>query len=286
MSMSLYDAISDPDEAVQAGRRVSGVALGIISDNRDPDGLARVKVRMPWLAPDAESDWIQIATLYAGGGRGSVWLPEVDDQVLLAFEHGDINSPYVIGALWNRQAKPPEANAGGHNDIKIIRSRSGHSVTFCDDGPNRRERVEIRSKGGHRIELSDAEGAETVTVSDRSGGNVLTLETLANRATLKAGATITIQAPEVAIVTERFTVTAETTYVECAVSNVVGAVLIDGDTNVAGALTVELEANVAGALTVEGATNIAGALSVELEANVAGALTVEGLIVGIVVPPV
>jgi uncharacterized protein involved in type VI secretion and phage assembly len=277
--MSLFDAISDPDEKVQAGRRVSGVALGIVSNNRDPKSLARVKVRMPWLAPDAESDWIQIATLYAGGGRGSVWLPEVDDQVLLAFEHGDINSPYVIGALWNEQAKPPETGAGGHNDIKTIRSRSGHAVTFCDDGPNKRERVEIRSKGGHRIELSDAEGSETVTVSDRSGGNVLTLETSANRATLKARGTITIEAPEVAIVAQRFTVTAETT-------NVTGAaVSIEGETNIVGAVSIEGETNIVGAVSIEGGTNVTGAVSVEGEANVVGALTVEGVIMGIVVPP-
>ena len=206
--MSLLDAIRDPDEAARAGGLLLGVAVGIVSDNQDPQGLARVKVRMPWLAPDAESDWAKIAALYAGGDRGTVWLPEVDDEVLLGFEHGDVNRPYVLGALWNARSKPPETNADGHNDVKVVRSRSGHTVTLCDgDG---RERVEVRSKGGHRVELSDATGAETVTVSDGSGRNVLTLETQGGGlVTLKAGLKVAIEAPEVEIKAQRFTVAAQ-----------------------------------------------------------------------------
>ncbi len=207
--MSLLDEIQDPDEAVRAGRRINGVAVGVVTDNHDPQGLARVKVRMPWLAPDAESDWVKIAALYAGAGRGSVWLPEVDDEVLLAFEHGDVNHPYVIGALANARAKPPETNADGRNNVKTIRTRSGHVLTFGDDARNGKERVEIRSSGGHRIELSDATGAETVTVSDKSGRNILTLESLGDRATLKAGMRLALEAPEVAITAQRFTLSAQ-----------------------------------------------------------------------------
>lgn len=205
--MSLLDAIRNPDEAARASGLLAGVAIGIVSNNQDPQGLARVKVRMPWLAADAESDWIKTATLYAGADRGSVWLPEVDDEVLLAFEHGDVNYPYVLGALWNGRSKPPEANAAGGNHIKVVRSRSGHAVTFCDE--DGRERVEIRSKGGHRIELSDAAGAETVTVSDGAGRNVLTLESQGGLVTLKAGLKVAIEAPEVQIKAQRFTVVAQ-----------------------------------------------------------------------------
>jgi uncharacterized protein involved in type VI secretion and phage assembly len=257
--VSLFDAIYDPNETVDAGRRVHGVALGIVSNNRDPEALARVKVQMPWLARDAESDWVQIATLHAGDGRGSVWLPEVGDSVLLAFEHGDINYPYVIGALWHRNAKPPETNAEGRNDIKTIRSRSGHVITFCDDGQNKRERLEIRSKGGHRIELSDAAGSETVTVSDRSGKNTLTLNSLADCATLKAGARIAIEATDVAIL---------------------GNVRITGNAEITGAAEIIGPVNVTGAVSVEGTTDVVGALTVE------GVAEVTGVIMGILVPPV
>ena len=209
--MSLLDEIQDPEEAVRAARRVNGVAAGVVTDNRDPEGLARIKVRMPWLAADAESHWVKVATMYAGDNRGSVWLPEVDDEVLLAFEHGDIDHPYVIGALYNSTSKPPEANADGRNDVKTIRTRSGHVLLFGDDARNGRERIEIRSKSGHRIELSDATGSETVTISDKSGQNILTLVSQNNHATLKAGLKITLEAPQVEIKTQRFSVTADAT---------------------------------------------------------------------------
>jgi uncharacterized protein involved in type VI secretion and phage assembly len=195
--VSLLDAIQDPQEAARAGARLNGVAIGIVSDNHDPDGLGRVKVRMPWLASDAESHWAKIATLYAGADRGSFWLPEVEDEVLLAFEHGDVNHPYVIGALWNTQSKPPEDNADGRNNIKLIRSRSGHAVTLSDKAGS--ETVEIRSKGGSRIELSDAAGAEKVTISDGTGRNILTLESTGGIVTLKAGLRLSIDAPQIEI---------------------------------------------------------------------------------------
>jgi uncharacterized protein involved in type VI secretion and phage assembly len=195
--VSLLDVIRGPEEAARAEGQISGVAIGIVTDNRDPEGLARVKVRMPWLAADAESDWVKIATLYAGADRGSVWLPEVDDEVLLVFEHGDVNYPYVVGALWNTQAKPPEANADGQNNVKLVRSRSGHAVTLRDEAG--RETVEIRSKGGHRIELSDAAGAERVTISDHTGQNILILESMGGQVTLKAGLRLSIEAPQVEI---------------------------------------------------------------------------------------
>jgi uncharacterized protein involved in type VI secretion and phage assembly len=209
--MSLLDVLHDPEEGVRAGRRINGVAVGTVTDNHDPQGLARVKVRMHWLAADAESDWIKVAGVYAGDGRGSVWLPEVKDEVLLAFEHGDVNYPFVIGALYNGPSKPPEANADGKNNVKTIRSRSGHVVTFGDDGQNGRERLEIRSKSGHRIELSDATGSEKVTISDKSGQNILTMESTSNEVTLKAGMKITLDAPQIEIKTQRFTVTANAT---------------------------------------------------------------------------
>lgn len=205
--MSLLDIIQDPDEPVRAGRRIDGVAVGIVTDNRDPDGLARVKVQMPWLGPDAETDWVKLATLYAGDGRGSVFLPEVGDEVLLAFEHGDVNYPYVIGVLWNTGAQPPESNAAGGNDTKLIRSRAGHVLEFSDHAGG--EKVSIRSQGGHLVELSDAPGAARITISDGSGSNILTLETTPGTVTLKAGLRIALEAPEVAITAQRFSVSAQ-----------------------------------------------------------------------------
>ena len=95
----------------EASGRIYGVVVGIVTANQgDPDGLGRVKVRFPWLASDAESAWARIATLMAGNKRGSFFLPEVEDEVLVAFEHGDLRYPYILGALWNGKDKPPDTN--------------------------------------------------------------------------------------------------------------------------------------------------------------------------------
>ena len=122
--MSLTDLLLDDREEIERGRRVNGVAVGIVTDNHDPEGLGRVKVRFPWLGEGVESDWCKVASFMAGDGRGAVFLPEIEDEVLVAFEQGDVNFPYVIGALWNSSDRPPETNADGRNDVRKIRSRS------------------------------------------------------------------------------------------------------------------------------------------------------------------
>ncbi|RLI48197.1 MAG: phage tail protein, partial [Candidatus Thorarchaeota archaeon] len=125
--------------------RIPGVMPGIVTNNQDPENLYRVKVKFPWLSEDNETDWIRVATLMAGPERGSFFLPEVGDEVLVAFEYGDINAPYVIGVLWNRKQKPPETNSDGKNNIRKIRSRSGHEIIFNDDDTSKKEKLEIKT---------------------------------------------------------------------------------------------------------------------------------------------
>ena len=83
--------------------RITGVVIGIVTNNNDPDRLGRVKVRFPWLSGSTESHWARVATPMAGNGRGLYFLPEVDDEVLVLFERGDVRFPFVIGALVERQ---------------------------------------------------------------------------------------------------------------------------------------------------------------------------------------
>ncbi len=127
--------------------KIYGVVIAIVTNNKDPDGLARVKLKFPWLgeASDKESNWARIATFMAGNERGSYFIPEIDDEVLVAFENGDINYPYVLGALWNGKDKTTENNENGKNDIRSITSRSGHKIT-----------------------LNDKEGEEIVEIIDKS----------------------------------------------------------------------------------------------------------------------
>jgi uncharacterized protein involved in type VI secretion and phage assembly len=150
---------------------LAGVGVGVVTNTRDPDGLGRVKLRLPWLSPDTETDWARIAAPMAGPGRGAYFPPEVDDEVLVAFEHGSPQRPYVIGALWNGVDKPPDPNENGTNDIRVIKSRSGHV-----------------------IRLTDTEGGEKIEVIDKSGQNSVVIDTAANAVQVTAGQDVTISA--------------------------------------------------------------------------------------------
>ena len=192
--MSIIDALRSEKQEVG---QIAGVAAGIVTNNKDPDGLARVKVKFPWLSDDNESDWVRIATLMAGSERGTFFLPEVGDEVLVAFEHGDINRPYVIGAIWNGVDKPPETNSDGRNDIRKIRSRSGHELIFNDNASL--GQVEIHTEGGHKIVLDDSLGGEKIEIVDSSGSNSIVIDAVQNSITVKATLQLKIQATTIDI---------------------------------------------------------------------------------------
>ena len=122
-----------PETTHESGGYAKGVALALVTQNKDPEGLGRVKLRFPWESQPRESDWARCAVPMAGKDRGTYFLPEIGDEVLVAFEREDMRFPYVLGALWNGQDKPPESNSNGQNDRRVIKSRSGHKLTF-DDG--------------------------------------------------------------------------------------------------------------------------------------------------------
>jgi uncharacterized protein involved in type VI secretion and phage assembly len=151
MSANLLDLLTQPDTAP----RIVGVVVGIVTNNKDPEGMGRVKVRFPWLSGNNESTWARIATTMAGKKRGTYFLPEVEDEVLVAFEHGDIDFPYIIGALWNGKDEPPETNSDGENNTRLIVSRSGHTIRLDD------------TKGNEKIEIIDASGKNTIVVDTK-----------------------------------------------------------------------------------------------------------------------
>jgi uncharacterized protein involved in type VI secretion and phage assembly len=149
--------------------RFYGPVIGIVTNNKDPDGLGRVKVRFPWLSDADESFWARVVTPMAGKQRGMFFLPEVDDEVLVAFEHGEIAFPFILGALWNGQDTPPETNQDGKNNLRFIKSRSGHIVR-----------------------LDDSDGDEKIEIIDKSTKNSITISTKDNTITISADADITI----------------------------------------------------------------------------------------------
>lgn len=173
--------------------RFFGVVTGVVSNNQDPEGMHRVKVRFPWLGDDVESQWARVASPMAGSGRGVYFLPEVDDEVLVAFEHGSVDHPYVIGSLWNGCDQAPEDNSSGQNNPRAIHSRSGHVLRMDDSSGG--EKIEIIGKGGRSKIVIDA-SANTITIeassdiSVRSSSGKLTLEGNGIELTSQAGVTI------------------------------------------------------------------------------------------------
>jgi uncharacterized protein involved in type VI secretion and phage assembly len=153
--------------------RIYGVMVGVVMDNKDPNGLGRIKVKFHGLSDDEIGHWARIATLMAGAERGTFFLPEVGDEVLVVFEQGDITRPYVIGALWSSEDKPPDANADGENNLRFIKSRSGHL-----------------------IRLDDTDGSEKIEIIDKSGDNSIIIDTSGNTITIRSSQDIIIEASQ------------------------------------------------------------------------------------------
>lgn len=160
--MNILDVILGPAGAEPSPGGIHGVVVGVVTNNNDPDGMGRVKVKFPWLNDTDESHWARIAAPMAGTERGFCFYPEVDDEVLVAFEHGDIRFPYVLGGLWNGQDAPPETNSDGENNVRIIKSRSGHVVKFTDkDGEEKIEIIDSSEKNSIVIDTKE----NTITVT-------------------------------------------------------------------------------------------------------------------------
>lgn len=149
--MSITDLLA-PDQEEETGI-VKGVAIGVVTNNEGDAGQGQIKVKLPW-RDHQESFWVRLAVPMAGADRGTYFVPEVGDEVLLAFDQGDIRHPYMIGTLWNGQDSPPQTNADGENNVRQIRSRSGHELTFDDTAGA--EAIEIKTAGGHIIRLDDS----------------------------------------------------------------------------------------------------------------------------------
>jgi phage baseplate assembly protein V len=144
--------------------RFFGVTIGVVTNNKDPDGLGRVKTSLPWMADQVETDWARVVTPMAGSGRGLYFLPEVNDEVLVAFEHGNPDTPYVLGGLWNGKDKPPESNSDGKNDRRAIRSRSGNVIRLSD------------TAGDAKIEIIDSSGKNTIVISAKDNSITITAD--------------------------------------------------------------------------------------------------------------
>jgi len=153
-------------------------------ENADPEGLGRIRVQFPWQKIMGEmTPWIRIVTPHAGGDKGFHFIPEIDEEVLVGFEGGNAEHPYMLGSLYNGTGKASQFQSDA-NDIKAIRTRSGHT-----------------------FELNDANGSESITITDMNG-NIILIDTANNNITISALENMTLNAKNMQInVEENFDVT-------------------------------------------------------------------------------
>lgn len=165
--MALYDLASYFAQQLRTAEsestRVHEPMIALVTDNKDPSKLGRVKVKFPVLSDQDTTWWAPIIMLGASKNRGWFYIPEIDDEVLVIFEHGELDRPLVVGALWNGKDKPPDKNPDGKNDRRVIKSRQGSRIVF-DDGDS------------PKIIIEDGTGKGRITIDSNS--NKITIEAL------------------------------------------------------------------------------------------------------------
>lgn len=196
--MNLVDLLEAPEQRHVRHGQVHGVVIGLVTNNQDPEGMGRVKVSFPWLSSSDESNWARVAVPMAGNNRGTYFLPEVGDEVLVAFGHGDVRLPVILGALWNGVDVPPRSNSDGKNTERVIRSRAGHELVFNDDSQNGGH-VQITTNAGHQFILDDTSGSENITIKDKTGNNTIVIDSVQNAISITAQMKLTLQAQTIEI---------------------------------------------------------------------------------------
>lgn len=185
------------------GGRFYGVQVAQVTDLADPDGQGRVRIRLPW-APDSANyeAWARLSTLMAGGDRGTWFVPDIDDEVLVAFHAGDPRHPFVLGALWNGQDAPPESmDSAGENNFKTIKSRSGVIIKIDDTSGSVSLRLE--TPGGQKVDLQDS--GKTIEIAD-ANGNTIKLES--SGITVTSSGKVSVQSSTVEVTAGSVTVNA------------------------------------------------------------------------------
>ncbi|MBW1296749.1 type VI secretion system Vgr family protein [Aquimarina litoralis] len=153
----------------------SDTQVAIVKENSDPEGIGRIRVQFPWQKETGElTPWLRIVTPHAGGEKGFHFIPEIDEEVLIGFEGGNAERPYVLGTLYTGGANPSNWNTQ-NNDVKALRTRSGHTV-----------------------ELNDSNGGEFITITDKNS-NIINIDTANNNITISAGETMTFNAKNIKI---------------------------------------------------------------------------------------
>lgn len=181
----------------------NGIVIGLVSDLDDPEGLGRVRVTFPHLNHQL-SNWARLAVPMAGSDRGFFFRPEKNDEVLVAFEHGDARRPYVIGSLWNKVDKPPQDDGkSDENNWRFMKSRSGLVIKLDDTCG--KEKIEIIGRNKDQRITIDASNDQIEIICDHGdikirGGQTVKIEATnvqveaEHDLSLKAGANMSLDA--------------------------------------------------------------------------------------------
>ena len=185
MSDAMFGLLQDLQPLVP-DKKVFGVASATVINNFDSTGQARVQLMLPWLP--GVTPWARLATLMAGMARGTFFVPMIGDEVLVAFNHGDVREPYVLGALWNTLDRPPALSPTDAITKRLIRSPLGHELTFDDA----LQKVTLQSNLLSTVTLS-ADKAELSTPTAK-----VTIGKLGD-VTISAATKLTLDAPVIEI---------------------------------------------------------------------------------------
>lgn len=164
---TMTDLLGNSEEKILTNQPVFGVVPAIVTQNEDEENMHRVRVKYPWLSDEEESWWARVATPDAGPSRGITFLPEINDEVLVAFEHGDMGRPYIVGRVWNGSDAVPHTTTeivkDGKVNLRVIKTRAGHTIT-----------------------LDDTADAELISIVDKTAKNLIKIESSTNLITIDA----------------------------------------------------------------------------------------------------
>ena len=175
--------IDRPDD-----RRLFGVSAAQVIANIDETNQGRVQVRLPWL-PSIQP-WARVAVLMTGNNRGTYFIPQEGDEVLVAFNQGDIGDAYIIGSLWNGRDRPPASSPTDAINIRKIRTPAGHEITFDDLAGS----ISITSSSQQKIVID----TQKIEIGTAGGKSTLRLET-SGKVSLQSKVGIDLQAPKINI---------------------------------------------------------------------------------------
>jgi len=173
-----------------------GIVTAIVTNNNDTENMARVKLKFPWLDDTLESNWARVAGMGAGATRGFLWMPEVNDEVLVAFEHGDFDYPYVVGSLWNGTDAMPEtttkAVVNGKVEVRTLKTRLGHIIRLTDSDSAKTIEI-IGSDENTNIKFDET--AKKITIESKADIDI----TATGNLNLKATGNVKVEGAEVSI---------------------------------------------------------------------------------------